>query len=137
MKKIILLLSIILFFYCLLNIIIWHIDNKHTKDIIIEINKGIIPNNNERIIDLNYYIKMNKDTIGFLIVKNTNIKYPFVQTNNNSYYLNHSFDKTQSNSGWLFMDYKNNFDDKNIVIYAHARKDGSMFGTLKNTIKKN
>ena len=34
------------------------------------------------------------------------------------------------------MDYKNKVDgtDKNIVIYAHNRKDGSMFGTLKNVL---
>lgn len=36
------------------------------------------------------------------------------------------------------MDYKNKVDgtDKNIVIYAHNRKDGSMFGTLKNVLTK-
>lgn len=139
MKKIILMISIILFFYCLLNISIWIKDNKHTKEIITEINKGINPSDSDRIVDINYLIKMNKDTVSFLIVRNTNIRYPIVQTKNNSYYLNHSFDKTYSSSGWPFMDYKNNKDltDQNTVIYAHARKDNSMFGTLKNTIKKN
>ena len=41
-------------------------------------------------------------------------------------------------AGWIFADYKNNFDetDKNIVIYGHNRKDGSMFGTLKNILKE-
>ena len=137
MKKIILLISIILFFYCLFNIVIWHIDNKHTKEILIEINKGYNPSDSLHIIDLNYYTKMNKDTICFLIVNNTNIKYPIVKTNNNSYYLNHSFNKSLSGSGWPFIDYRNNidFNDQNTVIYAHARIDGSMFGTLKNTIK--
>jgi sortase B len=122
----------------MINIIIWQKDNIKTKEIITEINKGIIPSKNKKIIDINYYIKMNKDTIGFIIVNNTNISYPFVQTNNNSYYLNHSFDKSYSNSGWLFMDYRNNYlNNKNTIIYAHARIDGTMFGTLKNTIKKN
>ena len=34
------------------------------------------------------------------------------------------------------MDYKNKLDgtDKNIVIYGHNIKDGSMFGTLKNIL---
>lgn len=138
MKKIILLISIILFFYALINIILWHIDNEHTKEIIIEINKEIIPSDNKRIIDINYFIKKNNDTVCFILVNNTNIKYPVVHTNNNSFYLNHSFDKKYSGSGWPFMDYRNNinFNDKNTIIYAHARKDSSMFGTLKNTIKK-
>ena len=36
------------------------------------------------------------------------------------------------------MDYRNNPNDldKNTIIYGHARKDKSMFGTLKNTLKK-
>lgn len=34
------------------------------------------------------------------------------------------------------MDYKNKCDntDKNIVIYGHNRRDGGMFGTLKNIL---
>ena len=34
--------------------------------------------------------------------------------------------------------YKNKFDgtDKNIVIFGHNRRDGSMFGTLKNVLEK-
>ena len=36
------------------------------------------------------------------------------------------------------MDYKNKLDltDKNIVIYGHNRKDGSMFGIMKNILKE-
>ena len=59
-------ISIILFFYCLLNISIWIKDNKHTKEIITEINKGINPSDSDRIVDINYLIKMNKDTKNML-----------------------------------------------------------------------
>ena len=137
MKKILLILILILA-YSLFNILIWFKDNNHTKELIEEINNGIIPSNNEKIININYLIHKNKDTVGYIIVNNTNISYPFLKTSNNSFYLNHSFDKTVSNSGWLFMDYRNNknLNNKNTIIYAHARKDLSMFGTLKNTIKK-
>ena len=36
------------------------------------------------------------------------------------------------------MDYRNDkkFNNKNTIIYAHARKDKTMFGTLKNTLTK-
>ena len=52
--------------------------------------------------------------------------------------MNHNFEKKYNIAGWIFADYKNNFDktDKNIVIYGHNRKDGSMFGTLKNILKE-
>jgi len=124
--------------YSLLNIALWIKDNNKTEELITEINKEYNPSTKDKILDLSYLKKINKDTVGYIIVKNTNISYPFVQAKDNSYYLNHSFDKTYSNAGWLFMDYKNNnFNDQNTIIYAHARIDGTMFGTLKNTIKKN
>jgi sortase B len=138
MKKIILIIFTTLFIYSIVNVLIWIKDSHHTKEIISEINKEIVPSKEERMISIDYFKNMNNDTVGFLRVNNTNINYPFLKTYDNSFYLNHSIDKTYSNSGWLFMDYKNNtdFNDQNTVIYAHARKDGTMFGTLKNVIKK-
>ena len=46
----------------------------------------------------------NADIIGCIQVKNTNINFPFVQTTNNKYYLNHSLDKTENSAGWAFLD---------------------------------
>ena len=81
---------------------------------------------------------INKDIVGWIKINNTNINYPIVQTKNNDYYLNHSFDKTKNKAGWIFADYKNSLDevDKNIILYGHNRIDGSMFGTLKTTFRK-
>lgn len=78
----------------------------------------------------------NSDTIAWLKVNGTNIEYPVVKTKNNDYYMTHSFDKSYNSAGWVFMDYKDKFDgsDNNMVIYAHNRRDGSMFGTLKNIL---
>lgn len=83
-------------------------------------------------------LKKNKDTVGWLIVNNTNINYPVVQTTNNNYYLNHAFDRSKNYAGWVFADFRNNFEtlSQNTVIYAHGRKDGVMFGSLTNTLKK-
>ena len=80
----------------------------------------------------------NSDTVFYLKVNNTNISYPVVKYSDNNYYLNHSFDKSKNSAGWLFADYKNKLDgtDKNIVVYGYNRRDGSMFGTLKNILNK-
>lgn len=94
-------------------------------------------------VDLSELEKTNSDTVGWLQVNGTNINYPFVQTNNNEYYLTHSFDKTYNSAGWVFLDYRNNLDkisdigeiDRNTILYAHARLDKVMFGTLKNILK--
>ena len=90
-------------------------------------------------VDFTELLKQNKDTVGWLIVNNTNINYPVVQTTNNDYYLTHAFDRSKNYAGWVFADFRNDFDSlsKNTVIYAHGRKDGVMFGSLTKTLKKN
>ena len=84
------------------------------------------------IVDFDKLKSQNADTIAYLNIKNTNISYAVVKGKDNEYYLNHNFNKKYNSAGWIFADYKNKFDgtDKNIVIYGHSMKDGSMFGTL-------
>lgn len=62
-----------------------------------------------------------------------------MQTDNNTFYLNHSVDKTISKAGWVFMDFRNNLKElnQNTIVYAHGRADGSMFGSLRKTMKNN
>ena len=80
--------------------------------------------------------KINNDTVAWLIVNNTNVNYPVVQTTNNDYYLNHAFDKSNNNAGWVFADFRDSFNPltQNTVIYAHGRKDKVMFGSLIDTL---
>ena len=86
--------------------------------------------------DFSNLIAKNSDTVAFIHVNNTLINYPVVKTNDNSYYLNHSFDKKKNTAGWIFMDYRNSIDElsDNTIIYGHRRLDGTMFGTLKNIL---
>lgn len=81
----------------------------------------------------------NDDTVGFIKVNGTQIEYPIVKTTNNDYYLKHSFDKTYNAAGWVFADYRNKLDgtDKNIIIYGHNRKNGTMFSSLRHILNKN
>lgn len=119
-------------------IYVWNNENNKTK-IIQENLKDITKlqkSNNE--INFEELKSQNNDTVFYLKVNNTNISYPVVKYSDNNYYLNHSFDKSKNSAGWLFADYKNKLDgtDKNIVVYGHNRRDGSMFGTLKNILNK-
>lgn len=79
----------------------------------------------------------NPDIKGWIKVNGTNINYSFVQTDNNTFYLKHSVDKSYSKAGWVFMDFRNELEelDKNTIFYAHGRADGSMFGSLRKTLK--
>lgn len=89
-------------------------------------------------VDFSELKKKNSDTVGFIKVNGTNVNYPIVQTSNNSYYLNHAFDKTKNSAGWVFADYRNNMVnfDKNTVIYGHSRSNQTVFGSLKKVLNK-
>lgn len=87
-------------------------------------------------VNFNELKEINDDTKGWIKVNGTNVNYPFVQASNNDYYLNHSFDKSYNDAGWVFLDYRNKIGDmdKNTIIYAHGRFDNTMFGTLRNIL---
>lgn len=159
-----LLIFLVLFLISLINIVRWIFDSINSKNEIKNIIDSVsieeITDNNDTELISNDddtsksnpywdYIKTplinvnfnslkneNNDTVGWIQVKGTNINYPFVQTSNNDFYLEHSFNKQYNKAGWVFMDYRNNKDDydKNTILYAHGRVDNTMFGSLKNIL---
>lgn len=126
--------------YSLVNIINWKKDVDDNKDILEEIKENITINEEDDLIKIDFKSlkEQNSDVISYIKVNGTNIDYVVVKGNDNSYYLNHNFNKEYNVAGWIFSDYHNKFDetDKNIVIFGHNTKDGSMFGTLKNVLDK-
>lgn len=157
---------LIIFLNSFLNIIKWDKENRKTLEKsnelqnmvnISEVNDNqvntILVSSDDEKDDSNYwyYTKMNlmnvnidnlfnqnNDIVGWINVPGTNIDYPFVQAKDNKFYLNHSFDKKYNDAGWIFLDYRNDINNlsKNNIIYGHARIDKTMFGSLRNTLKK-
>lgn len=145
---------------CLLS---WNKDNVNTSKVLDEIGKDVeiieredtentenINEPDDKESDYWYYItfplinvrfdeliKKNNDTIAWINVNHTNINYPVVQAKDNDYYLTHSYDKSTNEAGWVFLDFrnKNDFSDKNNIIYAHSRLDKTMFGSLSRVLK--
>src|SRR5574344_642595 len=85
-------------------------------------------------VDFKDLKEMNSDFKGWIKVAGSDVNYPFVPTTNNDYYLTHALDKTYNTAGWVFLDYRNNIEnlDKNTIIYAHGRRNNTMFGSLRN-----
>ena len=130
--------------YSSYNIFIWKDNSNKNNEIKQQIDEAIVVNksvDNEYDsyeINFNMLKEQNSDTVAYLKVNNTNIDYIVLKGNDNSYYLKHNFNKEYNVMGWIFADYRNKFDgsDKNIVIFGHNIKDGTMFGSLKNFLTK-
>lgn len=144
-SSLLILVFIIVLVFSGYKIINWFFNNKENENIQSNLAQYVEIKENENDkedntykIDFKALKEINNDTVGWLKVNGTNIEYVVVQGDDNNYYLNHNFEKQNNNAGWIFADYKNKFDytDYNIVIYGHNMRNDSMFGTLKNTLKK-
>lgn len=83
----------------------------------------------QTVVDFKALKKINPDIVAWIRIPDTSIDYPVVQGNDDSYYLTHTFKKTEHVAGAIFLDSDNNADfsdDKNI-IYGHNMKDGTFY----------
>ena len=123
------------------NVITYIKNNKENEEIKERIAEYIIidDEHDKTRVDFNSLKNRNSDTVGFLRVIGTDIATIVVQGKDNNYYLSHNFEKNKNKAGWIFADYRNKIDgtDKNIVIYGHNMKNGSMFSNLKNVLNSN
>lgn len=142
-----------LFLFSLSGIIGWYMDNNETNSMMDFVEKTVkkkrVPNvgtvvdgansaSDDVLIDFQELKKVNEEVVGWIQVPNTKIDYPVVQHEDNSFYLTHSLNKKKNQAGWVFLDYRNSFNNfhQNTIIYAHGRVDGTMFGSLKELMSK-
>lgn len=77
----------------------------------------------------------NSDLVGWIKIEGTKIDYPVLQTPDNpNFYLKHDFDKQPSAYGAPYVAEECDLsgDCKNIIIYGHHMKNGSMFAGLED-----
>lgn len=77
--------------------------------------------------------KVNQDIVGWVSVEGTKLHNPVLQAEDNDFYLNRNFTRESSRAGSVFMDFRNDIKDmsQNTVLYGHAMKNDTMFGSLK------
>ena len=132
MKKkyiVLIIIFVLLLIISLIGLLSWHMENQSQEEIVQKEEKYVIEKEDTYYLDEQLFID-NPNTVGWIKVDGTSINYPVVQYHDNSYYLDHDFNRQYNSAGWIFMDSSNTFDDQNLVIYGHHRKDGSMFGSL-------
>lgn len=80
----------------------------------------------------------NSDLVGWIRIEGTKIDYPVLQTPDNpNFYLKHDFDKKSSVYGapYVAEECDLSADCKNIIIYGHHMKNGSMFAGLEDYLQ--
>ena len=86
-------------------------------------------------IDWNILSSINKDIVGWIEIPNTNINYPILK-DENLYYLNHTFEKKYNPNGSIFIYNQDLSKEKEIRIYGHNMKNGTMFASLSKFMNK-
>lgn len=61
----------------------------------------------------------NPDFAGWLVIQDTIISFPIVQGSDNSFYLNHSFNKSYSSYGCPFIDIRTPIGGDNVIVHGH------------------
>ncbi len=95
---------------------------------------------NVPFIDVNFseLLSKNSDTVGWIKIDGTKVNYPVVQAEDNDYYLSHAFNKKNNAGGWIFADYRDDFENfgKNTIIYGHNMNNKTMFGSVPQMLNK-
>ena len=87
----------------------------------------------ENPIDFDSLAQKNSDIYSWLIIPDTNVNYPVLQSNvNDNFYLDHGIDKNYRFAGSVYSQICNSKDysDRVTVLYGHNMLDGSMFAHL-------
>lgn len=93
---------------------------------------------NLKHLDLEALRKVNKDVMGWIIIPGAGISYPLMDGDDNSYYLNRTWDKEWNTMGSIFLEAEcsSKLSDFNTIIYGHNMRNTTMFSNLKKYVKK-
>lgn len=131
-RRIINVILILIIIFCLYKIVYKQIEYYTANKANNKIQQMMEVTPNENILNKEKELKqINPDYKLWLKIPNTEVNYPVVQTDNNEYYLHHNFKNAESIEGNLFIYNKYNPEtSRNLLIFGHNMRNGSMFGSL-------
>ncbi|MGX2961148.1 class B sortase [Peribacillus sp. JNUCC 23] len=108
------------------------ISKDHNSETVIPKEDDAKTNKQEVRSQFHSLLNLNTDIVGWLEIDHTQINYPIVQADDNTYYLHRNTEREEMAMGSIFMDYRNDISTnmKHTILYGHRMKNGSMFGEL-------
>lgn len=90
-------------------------------------------------LDLSALREVNEDVLGWIRIPGTKVDYPFLQGEDNEYYLKTTWDFKKWDSGSIFLECENSPDmtDFNTIVYGHNMNNGSMFASIRQYANQN
>lgn len=94
----------------------------------------VTPQKTERMLQIEKLQEQNSDIVGWIEVEGTNINYPVLQGEDNSYYMNHNYKKEENTYGSIFLDkdYDWSIPSSNLLLYGHNLQNGELFHDILN-----
>lgn len=93
----------------------------------------------EMMLKLEELQKINPEIVAWIQIEGTNINYPVLQGDDNSFYMSHDYKKDYAINGSVFLDkdYDWNLPSSNLLMYGHNTTDGTMLQNLMNYKQEN
>lgn len=83
-------------------------------------------------VDLPALQEVNPEVVGWIEIPDV-LSFPLLHTQDNEYYLTHSWNNSYNGCGSIFLECQNkpDFSDFHTIIYGHRMDNDSMFGVLR------
>lgn len=124
----IIVISVLILAVCAAVLVSWHLESKNAQDAIDELNRTITVSEDSTEKET----KNIKNCVAWIEIPGTGIDYPVMQKQGvPEYYLRRNYKGEYSYSGTPFLDDNCNIRlSKNLIVYSHNMKDGTMFSDL-------
>lgn len=124
----VIIVSVLVLAVCAAVLASWHLESKNAHDAINELDR-VLTKSETVEDDEKPYIK---NCVAWIEIPGTDIDYPVMQKQGDpEYYLRRNYKGEYSYSGTPFLDENCNIRlSKNLIVYGHNMKDGTMFSDL-------
>ncbi len=124
----IIVVSVLVFAVCAAVLVSWHLESKNAQNAINEFDRVLTESETAEDDEKSYI----KNCVAWIEIPGTDIDYPVMQKQGDpEYYLRRNYKGEYSYSGTPFLDENCNIRiSKNLIVYGHNMKDGTMFSEL-------